>query len=73
VRESGRLVKVPSIFLRRIEFVREYEIHEGLAYPRSVDSEVDTRLVGKAELRVRFQNFSVAESSAISVASGSGQ
>ena len=33
VRESGRLVKSPSIFVRRIEFVREYEIREGLAVP----------------------------------------
>jgi hypothetical protein len=73
VRESGRLVKLPSIFLRRIEFVREYEIREGLAVPHSVDSVVDTRLVGKAELRVRFQNFSLPESPAVSMAADSGQ
>ena len=73
VRESGRLVKLPSIFLRRIEFVREYEIREGLAVPQSVDSVVDTRLVGKAELRVRFQNFSLPESPAVSMAADSGQ
>ncbi|HUJ20536.1 MAG TPA: hypothetical protein VLX58_03395 [Bryobacteraceae bacterium] len=73
VRESGRLVKSPSIFLRRIEFVREYEIREGLAVPHSVDSVVDTRVVGKAELRVRFQNFSLPESPAVSMAVGSGQ
>src|SRR5690349_2417831 len=30
VREAGRLVKNPSIFLRRIEFVREYDIHNGV-------------------------------------------
>jgi hypothetical protein len=73
VRESGRLVKSPSIFVRRIEFVREYEIREDLAVPHSVDSVVDTRLVGKAELRVRFQNFSLPESPAISMAAESGQ
>ncbi len=73
VRESGRLVKLPSIFLRRIEFVRECEIHDGLVYPHSIDSVVDTRLVGKAELRVRFHNFSLPESSAVSMTAGSGQ
>lgn len=73
VRESGRLVKLPSIFLRRIEFVREYEIREGLAVPSSIESMVDTRLVGKAELRVRFQNFSLSESSAVSTAAVAGQ
>jgi hypothetical protein len=73
VRESGRLVKLPSIFLRRIEFVREYEIREGLAVPSSIESMVDTRLVGKAELTVRYQNFSLAESSAVSTAAVAGQ
>jgi hypothetical protein len=72
VRESGRLVKLPSIFLRCIEFVREYEIHDGLVYPHSIESVVDTRLVGKAELRVRYQNFS-PESSAVLTAAGAGQ
>ena len=73
VRESGRLVKLPSIFLRRIEFVREYEIREGLAIPSSIESMVDTRLVGKAELTVRFQNFSFSESSAVSTTAVAGQ
>jgi hypothetical protein len=73
VRESGRLVKLPSIFLRRIEFVREYEIREGLSVPSSIESVVDTRLVGKAELTVRFQNFSLSESSAISTTAVAGQ
>jgi hypothetical protein len=73
VRESGRLIKLPSIFLRRIEFVREYEIREGLAVPRSIESMVDTRLVGKAELTVRFQNFSLSESSAVSTKAVAGQ
>jgi hypothetical protein len=73
VRESGRLVKLPSIFLRRIEFVREYEIREGMAVPSSIESMVDTRLVGKAELRVRFQNFSLLESSANSSVAVAGQ
>jgi len=73
VRESGRLAKSPSIFIRRIEFVREYDIREGLAFPRSVETTVETRLVGRAELKVRFQNFSLPESSTVSIAAGSGQ
>jgi hypothetical protein len=72
VRESGRLVKNPSIFLRRIEFVREYDIREGVRIPRRIESTVETRLVGKAELTVNFHNVSLAESSAVSAAA-SGQ
>src|ERR1700732_4915557 len=54
LRESGRFVKSPSIFLRKIEFVRDYEIRDGVAIPREIDSTVETRIVGKAELTVRF-------------------
>jgi hypothetical protein len=60
VRESGRLVKNPSVFVKRVEFVREYEIKDGIAVPRSVQSSVDTRLVGKARLSIAFLNFSLA-------------
>ena len=60
VRESGHLVKSPSVFVRRIEFVREYDIRDGLAIPAQIASTVDTRLVGKAELTVHFRNVSLA-------------
>jgi hypothetical protein len=73
VREAGRLAKSPSIFVRRIEFVREFDIQEGVAVPRSIESTVDTRLVGKAELRIQFHNFSLAENSGLSVTAVSGQ
>jgi negative regulator of sigma E activity len=59
VRESGYLVKNPSIFLKRVEFVRNYEIRDGIAVPRRVESVVETRLVGKAELTIDFTNFSI--------------
>jgi hypothetical protein len=59
VRESGRLVKNPSIFLKRVEFVRNYDIQDGIAVPRRVESVVETRLVGKAELTIDFTNFSI--------------
>jgi len=61
VRESGRLVKLPSIFLKKIEFVKEYEIQDGISIPRQIHSLVDTRLVGPAELTIDFRNVSLAE------------
>ena len=73
VRESGRLVKNPSIFVKRIDFVREYDVYDGLAVPRQLDSTVDTRLVGKAELRIRFHDFTLAGSPSLSPEAGSGQ
>ena len=59
VEEAGYLVKNPSIFLKKVAFVRTYEIRDGISVPRQVQSVVDTRLVGKAELTIDFSNYSV--------------
>jgi hypothetical protein len=59
VQESGYLVKSPSIFLKKVAFIRRYEIRDGISVPRQVQSVVDTRLVGKAELTIEFTNFSI--------------
>jgi hypothetical protein len=56
VREAGQFVKVPSIFLKRIRFVRDYEIRGGVSVPKSIESTVETRLVGRAELSIRFHS-----------------
>src|SRR4029077_10626189 len=61
LRESGRLVKNPSIFVRKIEFVREYQIQDGVSILKRIQSSVDTRLVGKAKLSVAFSSVSLAE------------
>ena len=58
LRTSGRFVKTPSVLVRRIEFVREYEVHDGIAITRRIQSTVQTRLFGKAELTVEFSNLS---------------
>lgn len=57
--ESGRFVKNPSIFLKKVEFVRKFEIRDGIPVPRLIQSRVDTRLVGPAELKINFTNFSL--------------
>ena len=58
VQESGYLVKNPSIFLKRVDFVRKYEIRNGVSVPLQVRSVVGTRLAGKAELTIDYSNFS---------------
>ena len=57
VREVGQFVKTPSVFLKKIAFVRDYEIRNGIAFPRHIQSTVDTRIVGRAELEINFSNF----------------
>lgn len=56
VREAGRFVKSPSIFFKKMEFVREYAMSDGVAVPRHIESLVDTRLVGPVQLSIRFAN-----------------
>ena len=64
VLESGYWVKSPSIFLKRVAFVRKFEIRDGKSVPRQVASTVDTRIWGPAELEIDFTNFSVDETPA---------
>jgi hypothetical protein len=60
VQESGYLVKSPSLLLKKVAFVRRFEIRGGIAVPRQEQSVVDTRLgVGRAELTVDFSNFAI--------------
>jgi hypothetical protein len=57
VREQGELVRNPSIFLKRVEFVNDYEIRNGVSVPVRMDSHIQTRVVGKAELSIRYSNL----------------
>jgi hypothetical protein len=60
VAEAGYLVKPPSMLLKKIEFVRKYDIRDGRSVPRREESVVDTRLgVGRAEMTIEFSNFSL--------------
>ena len=60
VQESGYLVKSPSVMLKKIAFVRKYQIRDGISVPRQEQSFVDTRLgVGRAEMTIDFSNFAI--------------
>lgn len=58
VRESGRLVKNPSVFLKRVDFIRDYEMRDGISIPTKIVSEIRTRLVGPAQITIQFQDVS---------------
>jgi len=57
VRESGHLVKNPSVFVKKLQFVRTYEIRNGIAYPTRIESQIDVRVVGRAEVNIEFGSF----------------
>lgn len=58
VQESGTLVKRPSVFLKKVAFVRKYIINNGISVPLQVKSVADVRMFGKAELTIDFSHFS---------------
>jgi len=61
VREQGRFVKNPSIFIKKLDFVRNYEIKDGVAYLVHFEGKTDTRIVGRAELNADFSNYHVED------------
>ena len=63
VREAGRFVKNPSVFLKTVDFVRDYEIRDGISYPKTIQSTADVRVFGKAELNISFSNYTKADAS----------
>jgi hypothetical protein len=57
VREAGTFVRNPSVFLKKVEFLREYEIRDGLSLLKHVESRIETRVVGRAEMNINFSNY----------------
>jgi hypothetical protein len=70
VQESGQLVKSPSFLLKKITFLRKYQIRDGISLPRQETSRVDTRIVGvgHADMTIDFSNFAIDR--AVGVAAG---
>jgi hypothetical protein len=55
--EGGRLVKSPSVWVKKMEFDRYYEIKDGVSYLKRMETKTETRIVGKAELNIEYANF----------------
>jgi hypothetical protein len=73
VQEAGVFVRNPSVFLKKIAFMRRYEIRDGISVPSRVHSTVDTRLVGKAQLSIAFSNFTLDGQRRVGAADGDDQ
>ena len=57
VREEGRFVKNPSVFLKRVDFVRDYDVSSGISRPVNVTSSIATRIVGEAKLTIHYEGY----------------
>lgn len=60
IREAGRPVKT-SILVKKMEFVQEYEIRDGVAIPKHFRGTADIRIIGRAELSIDYSNFTRQE------------
>lgn len=57
LKETGKLAKLPSVWVKEISFTREYKLAQGVALPSCITSQVKTRIVGQALITVDFQNY----------------
>lgn len=59
-RAQGRLVKSPSFFVRKVEFVRDYVDVGGFVLPARLHSEAQVRLVGRAIVDIAITEYQPA-------------
>jgi hypothetical protein len=56
LKETGQLVKTGSAWLKSIRFVRDYEMNDGVSILKHLQSTIDVRVFGKAELNASYSN-----------------
>jgi hypothetical protein len=61
LRVSGRLVKNPSIFIKRVDVTRNTALRDGVAEMQVTHLSVDVRFIGRAELTVQERPCADAE------------
>jgi hypothetical protein len=70
VRQSGYLVKSPSIFVKRVTVITETALRDGVAEERVTHLSVDARLVGRAELTIHERPHADADNGAMAGVGG---
>jgi hypothetical protein len=61
LRVSGRLVKNPSIFVKRVDVTRNTALRDGIAELQVTHLSVDVRFIGRAELTVQERPCALAD------------
>jgi hypothetical protein len=57
VRAEGRAVKSPSLFVKKIEFVQDYEDFGSFTLPVHIHSEAQARIVGRAIIDIYHSDY----------------
>lgn len=72
IRQSGILVKRPSVLVKKMEIARETELVDGRPSLRTTHISIDTRLAGRAELTVSERPLSLAAGALSALSSDTG-
>jgi len=59
VRMEGSPAKNPSIWTRKVRFVRQYEKHGPFWLPASVESESEIVIAGKSTLKIEYSDYRI--------------
>ena len=57
LRAEGRIVKSPSLFIKKIDFVEDYATVDGFTLLSHVHSEAQTRIIGKAIVDITDRDY----------------
>ncbi|MGD0580349.1 MAG: hypothetical protein ABSC08_15640 [Bryobacteraceae bacterium] len=58
VHQAGQWVKSPSVFVKSVKFVQDFEIRDGYQVPKSTSFTTQTRFWGVAEMNVEYTDIS---------------
>ncbi|HWC19447.1 MAG TPA: hypothetical protein VG498_20710 [Terriglobales bacterium] len=64
LRAQGRIVKSPSFFIKKIDFVQDYATLDGFTLPIHTHSEAQTRVIGKAVVDITNRDYRTASAAA---------
>lgn len=71
VRMEGSPAEKPSVWTRKVHFVRRYEKHGPFWLPASLESESEIVVAGKSTLKIEYSNYQIETRDEFSVASAS--
>lgn len=57
VRAQGRIVKSPSFFIKKVDFIQDYAHVNGFTLPLHLHSEAQTRIIGKAVIDITNRDY----------------
>jgi acyl-coenzyme A thioesterase PaaI-like protein len=61
------------VVLKKMQFVREYELQNGVSLPQRLESKAEVRFIGPVELNINFLRFSKEDQDEVTASSGDQQ